>query len=135
MGAQYDEGVVYSSFPQGTDLSAATNRYRAVTLNSDGQLVLNGNNSIPVGFIGMLPEGDDTGRQTTVIVDAYKHFVVAAGAIAVGALVRTAANGEMATSANPAAAGTGFIYGRALEAATAKGDIILVAPIRSGVAG
>ena len=134
MGAQYDEGVVYSSYPQGSDLSAATNRYRAVSLNASGQLALTGANGIPVGFIGMLPEGDDTGRQTTIIIDAYKHFAVAGGNIAVGDIVKTGANGTLVKGANPAAGGTSFNYGIALEAASAN-EVFLVQPVRSGYAG
>ena len=134
MGTQYDEAVVYTSFPQGADLSAAGNRYKAVTLNGNGQIVLNGNNGVPVGFIGMLPEGSDIGRQTTVIYDAAKHFAVAGDTIAVGELVKTGANGNLMKGANPAGNGANFIYGRALEAASA-GDVFLVAPIRGGVAG
>ena len=134
MGMQYDEAVVYTSFPQGADLSDAGNLYCAVSLGSNGQVTLNGANRVPVGFIGMQPENGTVGTQITLIYDAAKHFAVASDAIAVGDLVKTAANGRLAKGANPASGGTNFIYGIALEAATA-GDTFLVQPIRSGVAG
>ena len=134
MGMQYDEAVVYTSFPQGADLSAAANLYRFVVLGSNGQVTLGGANAVPLGFIGMVPEGSDTGRQVTLIYDAAKHFAVAQDAIAVGDLVKTGTQGRLAKGANPAGGGTNFIYGIALEAASANGTF-LVQPIRSGVAG
>lgn len=133
MSHQYQEDVKYTSYPQGGDLSAASNLYRAVTINNSGQLGLATANSIPVGFIGQQPENGTVGTQVTVIHDAAKHAVVAHEAVAVGDLVNTEGAGRMGKAAARSGGGTQYIYGIAVTAARAADDVFIVQPIKSGL--
>jgi hypothetical protein len=58
------------------------------------------------------------------------EYVVAAGAIANNALVYTAANGKVSSTG----AATSYLRGRALEKATADGDIIEILPLFTNTA-
>ena len=106
-------------------------KYLALKLDADGGVTLNTANNAPIGFLAMDSEGD-VPTQVSVIIDAYKHGAIAHEAIAVGDYVNAEASGRMGKAANPSGAGTQFIYGRAVTAASAQGDVFLVQPIRSG---
>ena len=134
--AQYDEGVVFTSYPSGEDFrqtagAMTDKKYLALKLNATGRVTLNTRADVPVGFLAMDSEGD-VPTQVSVIIDAYKHWAIASEAIAVGDLVNTEYNGQLGKAANPSGGGTQFIYGRAVTAAAAAGDTFLVQPIRSG---
>ena len=133
MSHQYQEDVKYTSYEQGEDLSADADLYLAVKLDQDGQVTKNTVNNIPVGFVGQQPENSTVGTQVTVIYDAAKHAAVASEAIARGALVNTEANGRMGAAAARSGGGQQYIYGIAVTAAAAAGDIFIVQPIKSGV--
>ena len=135
MSHQYQEDVKYTSYPQAVDLSAASNLYRAVTLDSDGEINLANANDVIVGFIGQQPENGTAGTQVTVIYDAAKHAAVAQNAIAAGDIVKTGTMGRLAKGANPSGSGTSFNYGIAVTGASAADDVFIVQPIRSGYAG
>ena len=133
--ADYDEGLKHSTYIAGADFrttdAGVSSVGLALKLDADGEVTLNGQHGVPVGFLDLAPE-DGTGTPITVLVEAYRHDAVASEAIAVGDLCNTEANGRLGKAANPSGGGTQFIYGRAVSAAAAAGDHFLVAPVASG---
>ena len=101
--AMYDEGLKHTTYIAGADFqTTATNNYVGLALkqDADGEVTLNGQHGVPVGFLDLAPEGG-VGTPLTVLVQAYRHGAIASEAIAVGDLVNTEANGRLGKAANP----------------------------------
>lgn len=121
--SQYIEGNT-----KGFVASAAIAKYARVTLAADGTVAASaiGEKDIGTAETVAFAAGD---LVTVRLRNAQgTRICIAAGAIAVGAAVSTAAAGKVNDTA-----GTGsFVYGTALEAAAADGDYIEVLPNAHG---
>jgi hypothetical protein len=108
--------------------AAVSIRYLLGTQGSDASHVaVCGASTVPLGVIA--DEASDAGEEVAVeLLGAAGSTVrmVAGGAVPVGSLVYTAANGLVTTLS--AAAGTYYCVGIALSAATASGEVIEVDP-------
>ena len=117
MAVEAQGGYIVRSWPAGEDLSAK--QFYFVTLSSGSVVACSAATDIPVGVLQNAPE---SGKAAEVCVLGPTK-VSADGTISEGALIGTSADGQ----ADAKVAGTDtteYICGRALEAASAAGQII-----------
>lgn len=102
---------------------ATLNPYVRVKINSSGEAVAAGLTDTAVGYL--THRGATSGEPCTVrVINAPSHAAVAAGAFAVGALLYSAADGEV----DDADGGSAVIVGYALDASGADQDVVRILP-------
>lgn len=124
--AEYND-TGYQSFP----VSAALGQHLRVNVNTSGQLTLAG---IGDQDIGVTRNATFAVGDVVTVVERSKpgtHKAVANGAIDIGDLVFTAADGKVSASQGVGA----FLRGKAISAAGADNDILEVMPLSGDTAG
>ena len=124
--SQYDEAVLYTTFPSAEDLTG--NVGRALALNGEGRVRLANEGDLLVGFLMAEPGGGER-EDVTVLYDAAKHSAVAGGMIGAGEAVKLGDQGMMVEVES---GDSGFIYGVACTSQPTAGRTFQVAPLRSG---
>lgn len=107
-----------AGFKAGADLSASTNRYKAVRLTGDDEVTLCVAGG--VGFIGFLQNTPADTKAAEVAGDGGGSKAIAGGTIAAGARLTTDANGDVVTATS-----TDTVVAKATVAAV-DGDIFAV---------
>lgn len=107
------------------EASAAISQYARVVMASTGTISAAGLTDQDIGVVTR--EAFASGDVVDVALTSKPgtHYAIADGAITAGAKVYTAASGKVSATAT----GTSYLRGRALDAATADGDIIEVLPM------
>jgi len=122
---------VFSNVAQGTHAgyvtvtaaSAFTSKYLLAKADATaGQIDVCGVSDCPVGIATDEADVGDPLALKILGVSPQSVLVTASGAFAAESYLYTAANGEVQTE--PATAGTYYLIGRALNAATAAGDLV-----------
>ena len=121
MSTAFNSNVNISNFKAGADLSADTNRYLSVKLDSSGDVVLNTAGGAGIGFLFNLPKSGETTEVSTLGGGA---LGVAAGTITAGDFLKSDANGKLvvASTANDLA------VARAMKSAVAN-DVFEIQPV------
>ena len=105
------------SLEASADLSASQHHF--VEVDSNGQVTIS--NSAGESVAGVLQNDPELQGEAATIINSGISKVVAGAAVAAGALVQTNASGRAITAAS-----ADFVAGRALQAATADGEVISV---------
>lgn len=121
MTTAYNSNVNISNFRAGADLSAESNRYKAVKFDGSGNIILATAGDPAIGFLYNLPK---SGRVAEVATIGGGSLAIAAATIAAGAFLKSDANGDLvvASTANDLA------IARAMKSAV-DNDVFEVQPI------
>jgi hypothetical protein len=118
-----ENAILQKSYEAAADLSSS--QYFVVSLDASGDIVLADVAAVPIGILQNDPESGDTGT----VMQVGESRAVAGAAITIEAAVASDANGKLRT-----AVASDIPVGRALEAASADGDIIKILINISGIA-